>query len=122
MASAPKASAPAYLQTCSSTVPPPHHDLDLVAQAGLRDGPDGFLHRIEGEGEEAGEGDDLGLDLDDLVDEGLDRDVDAEVVDLEAVDVEHEDDDVLADVVDVALDGADDDLAELLGGFLAEVM
>ena len=39
--------------------------------------------------------------------------VDAEVDDLEAVRAEHAHDDVLADVVDVGLDGAEDDGAAL---------
>ena len=38
--------------------------------------------------------------------------VDAEVHDLEACPLQHHRDEVLADVVDVALDGADDDLAD----------
>ena len=50
--------------------------------------------------------------LDDLGD----RHVHAQVDDVEAGDVEHRDDDVLADVVDVALHGAHHDGAELLAG------
>ena len=41
--------------------------------------------------------------------------VDAEIVNLEAGALEHHRHEVLADVVDVALDGADDDLANRLG-------
>ena len=40
--------------------------------------------------------------------------------DLEAGALEHHPDEVLADVVDVALDGADDDLADRLGAGLGE--
>ena len=45
----------------------------------------------------------------------LDRVVDAEIDDLEAGALEHHRDQVLADVVNVALDRADDDLADRLG-------
>ena len=46
-------------------------------------------------------------------DEALDRDVDAEVVHVVAADLEHHHDDILADFVDVAMHGADDDCAAL---------
>ena len=46
--------------------------------------------------------------------------VDAQVEDLEAGALEHHPDEVLADVVDVALDGADDDLADRLGAGLGQ--
>ena len=71
-------------------------------------------HRVEGEREQAGEADDLGAVLADRGDEALDRHVDAEVVDLVAGDLEHHHDDVLADVVDVAVHRAEDDSAALL--------
>ena len=48
-----------------------------------------------------------------LLDERLGRDVDAEVVDREARALEHDVDEVLADVVDVALDGAHHERADL---------
>ena len=55
---------------------------------------------------------DVGLVLVERGDELLGVGVDAEVDDLEAGALEHHRDEVLADVVDVALDGADDDLAD----------
>ena len=55
-----------------------------------------------------------GLVLLDGVDEGVGRRVDAEVDDLEAGAAQHHDAEVLADVVQVALDRAHDDLAERL--------
>ena len=86
---------------------------------GVGDAVDGRLHRVEGEREQAGQADDLRLELVDGGDELLDRHVDAEVVDVVAVDVEHEHHDVLADVVDVAGDGAEDDGAAVGDGGLA---
>jgi hypothetical protein len=55
------------------------------------------------------------LDISDRLDEPGRWHVHAQVMDLEVGHIEHEADDVLADVVDVALDGADDDLAGGLG-------
>ncbi len=46
--------------------------------------------------------------------------VDPEVEDLEAGALEHHPDEVLADVVDIALDGPDDDLPDRLGAGLGE--
>ena len=63
---------------------------------------------------------DVGLVLGQGVDELVGVGVDAEVDDLEAGALEHHPDEVLADVVDVALDRADDDLADRLGAGLGE--
>jgi hypothetical protein len=58
---------------------------------------------------------DVGLVLLERVEVFLDRIVDADVDDLEARALEHHRHQVLADVVDVALDGADHHLADRLG-------
>jgi hypothetical protein len=63
---------------------------------------------------------DVGLVLLERREVVLDRVVDAEVDHLEAGALEHHRDEVLADVVDVALDGADHDLADALGAGLGE--
>ena len=63
---------------------------------------------------------DVGLVLVEGVEELVGVGVDAEVDDLEAGALEHHPDEVLADVVDVALDRADDDLADRLGAGLGE--
>ena len=63
---------------------------------------------------------DVGLVLLERGDELLGVGVDPEVDDLEAGALEHHRDEVLADVVDVALDGADHDLADRLGPGLGE--
>ena len=100
-----------YARTFSSTGGAADHDLDLVAEAGGRDAVDGTLHGVEGQREQPAQRHDVGVVLLDGGDEVLDRHVRAEVVDGVAVDPEHEHDDVLADVVDVAADRADDDRA-----------
>src|SRR5437870_9872016 len=80
----------------------------LVAQARLRKGLDvGLEHRHRGR-QERGEADHVGLVLLDCRDELLGRRVHAEVEDLEPGALEHDHAQVLADVVDVALHGADD--------------
>src|SRR5208282_2066944 len=89
------------------------HDLELVAQPGLLNGRDRLLHRIERQRQKAGQADDVRLELTNLVDEGLDRHINADVLDLETVDIEHEGDDILADIVQVTMHGADQDLSEL---------
>ena len=90
-----------------------HHD-DRVAQAGLLQRVHvGLEHRHRG-GEERREADDVGLVLLDRGDELLRRDLDAEVDHLEAGALEHDVDEVLADVVDVALDRAHQELADRL--------
>ena len=63
---------------------------------------------------------DVRLVLLERVDELVGVGVDAEVDDLEAGALEHHPDEVLADVVDVALDRPDDDLADRLGAGLGE--
>src|SRR3954468_5800132 len=75
------------------------HDHHGVAEAGLLEGVDvGLEHRHRG-GEERREADDVGLVLLDRGHELLRRDLDAEVDDLEAGALEHDVDEVLADVV-----------------------
>ena len=61
--------------------------------------------------EQAAHADRVGLDLDRLVDHLGDRDLDAEVVHLVAVVGEDDVDEVLADVVHVALHGGEHDAA-----------
>src|SRR3989338_6122480 len=95
-------------------LPAADHDAPPVAQPRRLDGRDRLLHRVEGEREEPAQADHRRLELADLIDEFRRRHVDADVPHLVAVDVEHESDDVLADVVQVALHGADQDAAELL--------
>ena len=70
-----------------------------------------LLHVGHGGGQQRRHADDLRLVLVDGLDELLGRHVRAQVDDLEAGAFEHHGDQVLADVVQVALDGADDDLA-----------
>ena len=65
----------------------------------------------DGGGHERGQAEQVGVDLLALLDELLHLHVAAQVVHLEAGDLEHHLDQVLADVVDVALHGADDDHA-----------
>src|SRR5581483_2129380 len=89
-------------------------DDHVVAQPGLLERVDVRLehrHRRRQEGREA---DDVGLVLDDLLDERLRRDLDAEVDDLETGALEHDVDEVLADVVHVALDRAHEERADRL--------
>ena len=73
-------------------------------------------HLVEGRGNEAAESDDIGVVFAGGVEDVLEGGHDAEVHDLVVVASEHDSDDVLADVVDVALDGGDDDLAVGAGG------
>ena len=61
--------------------------------------------------EQAAHADGVGLDLEGLLDHLGDRDLDAEVVHLVAVVGEDDVDQVLADVVDVALHGGEHDAA-----------
>ena len=86
----------------------------LLAQTRLFKGLDGLLHGVEGEGEEAGETHYLGTEPLDLLDEHVDRHVDADVEHVVSAHVEHERHDVLADVMDVSRHRADEDLALLL--------
>ena len=95
-----------YLRTVSSIWPPPMMTLRPSAQSGGFHLLDGGLHGVEGHAEETGEGQDLGLVFFDGFHEVLFGLVDTEVVDLKAVDFQHEAHDVFADVVDVAAHGA----------------
>ncbi len=96
------------------------HDDHVVADAGLLECVDVRLEHRHRRREESGEADDVGLVLLDRLDELLGSDVDAEVVDGEPGALEHDVDEVLADVVDVALDGAHDVGADLLRAGLGE--
>src|SRR5690242_16183976 len=84
------------------------HDDHLVAQARLLQRVDVRLEHRHGGGEEGREADDVGLVLAHRVDELLRRDLHAEVDDLEPGALEHDVDQVLADVMNVALDRAHD--------------
>ena len=77
-------------------------------------------HLVEARRDEAGQADDVGVVLRGRVEDLLGRHHDAEVDDVVVVALQHDADDVLADVVDVALDGRRDDeaLAPLLGGLV----
>ena len=68
-------------------------------------------HLVEGRGDEAGEADDVGAFFAGGGQDFFARDHDAEVDDLVVVTGEHDADDVLADVVHVALDRGHDDFA-----------
>jgi len=70
-----------------------------------------IAHDEGGFDEEAGEADGIGTDFFDLVDDILDGLLDADVVDGEAVVGEDDVDEVFADVVNVSLDGGEDELA-----------
>ena len=96
------------------------HDDDLVAQAGLLERVHVGLEHRHRRGEERREADDVGLVLLDRLDELLRRHLHAEVDHLEAGALEHDVDEVLADVVDVALDGAHQELADRLDAGLGE--
>src|SRR5579863_1476846 len=87
------------------------HDV-VVANAGFLQPVDHDLHVRHGGGEQGRHAEDVRLVLLQRRDVFLDRVVDAEVDDLEAGTLEHHRHQVLADVVDVALDGADHDLAD----------
>src|SRR6266496_292125 len=90
------------------------HHLDAVADSGLFERIDGALHGGHGRGHERRDPHDLRPVLLDGRDELLRRHVTSEVVDLEARALQHHGDQVLADVVEVALGRADDDHAERL--------
>ena len=68
-------------------------------------------HLLERGRDEPGQPDEVGIDLARGLEDALDRDHDPEVDDLVVVAGEHDPDDVLADVVDVALDRGHDDPA-----------
>src|SRR5215471_17766723 len=84
------------------------HDDHLVTQARLLQRVDVRLEHRHGRGEEGREADDVGLVLAHRVHELLRRYLYTEVDDLEPGALEHDVDQVLADVVDVALDRAHD--------------
>src|SRR5262249_49052204 len=84
------------------------------AYAGLLERVDVRLEHRHRRREEGREADDVRLVLVDLLHEHLRRDVDTEVVHREARALEHDVDEVLADVVHVALDRAHDIGADLL--------
>src|SRR5690606_26206549 len=86
-------------------------DHGLVGQAAVLDGLDDLLLLLHGGGEQGAHADDVGVELLGARDEGLGGDVAPQVGDLVAVGLEVGDDDRLADVVHVALHGADDDHA-----------
>src|SRR5262249_48763247 len=90
--------------------------LDAIADSGLFERVDGALHGRHGRGHERRDPDDLRAVLLDGRHELLGRDVAAEIVDLEARTLEHHGDQVLADVVEIALRRADDDHPERLPG------
>ena len=75
------------------------------------EGRDGLLHALEGGGHQGREPHEVDLLLPDSVHHRLHRHIAAKVDDLEAVVLEDDADDVLADVVDIALDGREDDAA-----------
>ena len=66
-------------------------------------------HLVERRRDQPGEADDVAVLLDRGVEDRVGRDHDAEVDHLVAVAAEHDPDDVLADVVDVALHGREHD-------------
>ena len=68
-------------------------------------------HLVERRGDEPRQADQVGVDLDRLLEDPGGRDHHAEVDDLVVVAAEHDPDDVLADVVDVALDRGGHDRA-----------
>src|SRR5215217_6326791 len=90
------------------------HDRDLLADARLLERVDVRLEHRHRRREEGREADDVGLVLVDLLDEALRRHVDAEVDDDETGALEHDVAEILADVVDVTLDGAHQELAHRL--------
>ena len=85
----------------------------VVADAVLLQRVDHDLHVGHGRGQQRRHAEDVRLVLLERVQVLLDRVVDAEVDDLEAGAFQHHRDQVLADVVDVALDRADHHLADL---------
>jgi hypothetical protein len=90
------------------------HHLDPLAVAGLGQGVDGALHRRHGGGHQRGDSHDLGTVLLDGGDELLGRHVASQIDDLEARPFQHHGHQVLADVVEVPLGGADHDHAQVL--------
>ena len=91
------------------------HHLGLAANARLLQGVDDRLHHGHGGGQQGGEGDDGAVLLLGRFDEFLRRHVNAQIDHFEPAAFEHRGHQVLADVVQVALHGADDDAAGRLG-------
>src|SRR5437899_2353809 len=83
-------------------------DLVLVAHAHLIEVLDGLADVRHGDGQQRGEPHDIRLVLLGHLEDLLRRVVDPDIVDLELRGLEQHADEVLADVVDVPLDGADD--------------
>ena len=76
-----------------------------------------LLHLVERRRDEPADADDVGADRFRLGEDGLAGDHHAEVGDLESVAAEHDAEDILSDVMDVALDGGEQD-ARLAGAVL----
>ena len=92
----------------------------VVAHTALDHLVDDDLHVGHRRGEQGRHAQDVGLVLLEGVEIGTRVVVDADVDHLESCALEHHPDEVLADVVDVALDGADHDLADRLGPGLGQ--
>src|SRR5262245_42003765 len=99
--------------------PADQHDV-VVADPPIRERLDDDLHVRHRRREQRAHAKDVGLVLLERGDELVGVRVDPEVDDLEPGTLEHHPDEVLADVVDVALDGPDHDLADGLRAGLGE--
>src|SRR6476660_9735720 len=99
---------------------PTDEDDVVLPDAAVLERLDDDLHVRHGRRQQRGHAQDVRLVELERGDELLGIGVDAEVEDLEAGALEHHPDEVLADVVDVALDRADDDLADRLGPRLGQ--
>ena len=93
-----------------------HHD--LAVQLRGAQGGDGLLHALEGGGHQGGKTHQMHILFPDGVHDRFHRHITAQVDDLKAIILQDDPDDVLADVVDIALDGGNDD-APLAGAALA---
>ena len=91
------------------------HDLDLVLQAALVDELDDLAHFLHRGGQQRRAGNHAAVILHGGADELLRRRVYAEVKDLDAAALHHDADEILADVVHVALHGAEAHAADGLG-------
>ena len=103
----PNASAPVYSRTVSSIWPPPMIILRSLRRSAASTCSMVDLHGVERHREKAGQRENVRLVLLDGLYEALLGLIDPQVVDGEAVDLEHEAHYVLADVVDVAADGTE---------------
>ena len=88
-----------------------HHNLHTVTNALLLGQLYHLGHYVHGGGQQSGAADDLAVLLLSGLNEGLGGDVGAQVNNFQALAFQHHLDQVLADVVQVALDGADADAA-----------